>query len=137
MHRASRRSRTTPNGRIAEAGPQSESQGRILGVHLNQFGQGTASASFVASARDGSEADVFIKTLRPDRVRNRKARDRFRREVLAYETLEGLGPPQLIDHNASQWRDRQVHLYTALEYIQGDDLKTAIESQGPLAIQDS
>lgn len=95
------------------------------------------SISFVARAKDGSEADVFIKTLHPNRAKDRKARDRFHREVLAYETLEGLGPPLLIDHNASLWRDRQVPLYMALEYIQGEDLKKVVESQGPLAVEDA
>src|ERR1700716_1959983 len=50
-----------------------------------------------------------------------------RREAAAYETLAGLGPPRLIEHNADSWNDGNTPLYMALEYIEGLDLQTLVE----------
>jgi len=56
-----------------------------------------------------------------------RARARFRREAAAYETLAGLGPPRLIEHNADSWNDGNTPLYMAPEYIEGLDLQTLVE----------
>ena len=87
-------------------------------------GQGV---SFVATATDGSGRRAFIKTLR--RPTSITARRRFRREAVAYETLDGLGPPHLIEHNAELWADGHTPLYMAIEYIEGITLPALIVQQ--------
>lgn len=94
-------------------------EGRGLGG-----GQGE---SFVARPKDDSGPRVFVKTLRPDRLRDRRARGRFHREVGIYETLEGLGLPTLIEHNADRFRDSGIPLYMVTDLIDGPNLKTYVE----------
>ena len=95
-------------------------EGRSLGG-----GQGD---SFIARPKDGNGPRVFVKTLRPDRVGDRRARGRFHREVGIYETLDGLGLPILIDHNADRFKDGHIPLYLVTELIDGVNLKTYIEN---------
>ncbi|MCC9184332.1 protein kinase domain-containing protein [Mycolicibacterium mageritense] len=82
---------------------------------------GGQSSSFLATAADGSGAQAFIKTLK--RVREDRARRRFRREAAVYETLAGLGPPKLLDHNAESWEDIGQPMFMALEFIDGPNLQ--------------
>lgn len=91
---------------------------------------GGQSVSFVATAKDGSGLRAFVKTLRPNRVRNRQARRRFKREVMTYETLPGLGLPQLFDHNIESCEDGLTPMYMATELIVGVDLQAHIERAG-------
>lgn len=93
--------------------------------------KGGQSVSYVVTAKDGSGRRAFIKTLK--RPNERKARARFRREATAYETVEGLGPPGLYEHNAHLWRKR-TPLFMALEYVEGDDLQTVVAESGPLGV---
>ncbi|MGC2654091.1 MAG: protein kinase [Mycobacterium sp.] len=93
-----------------------------------QHFRGGQGVSFTARARDGSGPRVLIKTLRPDRVRNLQARRRFKREVSAYETLAGLGPPRILDHNASTWEDRRTPMYMATEFVAGIVLQGYVEA---------
>ena len=94
--------------------------------------RGGQGVSFVASAVDGSGRQAFIKTLR--RPNSKPARGRFRREVAAYETLAGLGPPALIEHNAEFWEDGRTPLYMAIEYIDGLTLQALIRESGPVSV---
>lgn len=94
--------------------------------------KGGQSVSYVVTAKDGSGRRAFIKTLK--RPLERKPRARFHREATAYETLEGLGPPRLYDHNAHLWKKRNTPLYMALEYVEGDDLQTVMAEDGPLDV---
>jgi serine/threonine-protein kinase len=90
--------------------------------------QGGQAHSFIARPINGDGAPcVFIKTLHRTRVNDRRARGRFKREVTAYETLAGVGPPTLIDHNAETWLDRGTPMYMVVELIDGVDLRTYIE----------
>jgi serine/threonine protein kinase len=82
----------------------------------------------VATPKDGNGPRVFVKTLRPDRLGDRRARGRFHREVGIYETLDGLGLPTLIDHNADRFKDGRTPLYLVTELIDGVNLKTYIEN---------
>jgi eukaryotic-like serine/threonine-protein kinase len=88
--------------------------------------RGGQGISFGARAADGSGPRVFIKTLRPNRVRDLRARRRFKREVGAYETLADLGLPRLLDHNAETWEDRRTPMYMATELIDGVNLQTLV-----------
>lgn len=90
--------------------------------------RGGQSSSFLATATDGSGRKAFIKTL--TRVREDKARRRFRREAAAYETLAGLGPPRLYEHNADTWQQLGEPMFMALEYIDGPDLLRYIRDMG-------
>jgi serine/threonine protein kinase len=90
---------------------------------------GGQSSSFVATAIDGSGRQAFIKTL--TRVRDDRARRRFRREAATYETLAGLGPPRLLDHNAETWADVGQPMFMALEFIDGPDLRRSVQNSGP------
>jgi hypothetical protein len=71
----------------------------------------------------------LIKTLR--RAKDPRARARFRREAVAYETLAGLGPPRLFEHNADTWRDLGTPMYMALEYVDVVNLQTLVQQNGP------
>src|SRR4051794_13599634 len=77
--------------------------------------RGGQSVSFVAVARTDSRVRAFVKTLHGHRLKDARARARFRREAVAYETLDGLGPPRLLDDNADAWRDLGIPMYMALE----------------------
>lgn len=87
--------------------------------------------SFTATAKNGSGRKAFVKTLKPERVRDRRARERFHREAVAYETLDDYGLPRVIEHNAHRWCDRNAPLYIALEYIPGIDLGAFVTRHGP------
>jgi eukaryotic-like serine/threonine-protein kinase len=89
---------------------------------------GGQSTSYVALSKDGRGTKAFIKTLSRPRVD--KARRRFRREAVAYETLTGLGPPKLFEHNADTWPARGEPMYMALEYIDGVDLGSFVRRNG-------
>ncbi|EPQ75824.1 serine/threonine protein kinase [Mycobacterium marinum] len=82
--------------------------------------------SFVAAEKGGSGRQAFVKTLR--RVTNARARGRFKREVVAYETLTGLGLPRLLDHNVESCDDGRTPMYMAVEFIDGQDLKAHIDA---------
>lgn len=85
--------------------------------------------SFIARPKVGGGPRVFVKTLRDDRVRDRRARGRFRREVGIYESLDGLGLPRLIDHNAATWKDCRTPLYLVTDLIEGVNLRTYIKAR--------
>jgi eukaryotic-like serine/threonine-protein kinase len=87
--------------------------------------------SFIASALDQSGKKGFVKTLKLDRTRDRRARERFHREALTYESFDDDGIPRLFEHNADRWRDRSVPLYMVLEYIPGTELGAFITRHGP------
>jgi eukaryotic-like serine/threonine-protein kinase len=99
--------------------------------------QGGQSVSFTAIARDGSGVRAFVKTLRRDRLKDVRARGRFRREATAYETLAALGPPRLFDDNADTWRDLGSPMYMALEYIDGVDLQKIIQRNGRAGLDEA
>ena len=99
--------------------------------------QGGQSVSFSAIARDDSSVRAFVKTLRQDRLKDARARGRFRREAVAYETLAGLGPPRLLDDNADTWRDLGGPMYMALEYIDGVDFQKIIQRNGAVGVEDA
>lgn len=86
--------------------------------------------SFIARSKEDAGLRVFVKTLRRDRLGDRRARGRFHREVGIYETLDGLGLPTLIEHNADSFRNRRVPLYLVTELIEGENLKNSIERLG-------
>jgi hypothetical protein len=93
--------------------------GHAGGIHPTQGGQ---AHSFIARPINGDGAPcVFIKTLQRTRVNDSRARGRFKREVTAYETLAGLGPPTLIDHNAETWLDRGTPMYMVVLAVSWDD----------------
>ncbi|MCH9729755.1 MAG: protein kinase [Actinomycetia bacterium] len=98
--------------------------------------RGGQSASFVATSRD-SGSKAFLKTLLRHRENNLRARRRFRREAVAYETLTGLGPPTLLDDNSETWLDSGRPMYMALEYIDGPNLQSYVQQHGPLVEVDS
>lgn len=87
--------------------------------------------SFIARSKANDQLRVFVKSLRRDRLGDVRARGRFHREVGIYETLDGLGLPILIDHNADSFKDRRVPLYLVTELIEGENLKNIIERFGP------
>lgn len=91
---------------------------------------GRPSVSFVATAKDGSGLRAFVKTLRADRARDRRARRRFKREAVAYETLAGLGLPQLFGHNAESCEDGRTPMYMATEFIEGVNLHVHAQRDG-------
>jgi serine/threonine-protein kinase len=64
------------------------------------------------------------------RVRDDRARRRFRREAAVYETLAGLGPPRLLDHNAESWENLGQPMFMALEFIDGPDLRRFMQDGG-------
>ncbi|UMB72207.1 protein kinase [Mycobacterium paraterrae] len=76
-----------------------------------------------------------MKTLHRHRENDLRARRRFRREAAAYETLEGLGPPRLLDDNADTWADRSKPMYLALEYIDGQNLQAFVRRNGPVGME--
>ncbi|MEE6165372.1 MULTISPECIES: serine/threonine protein kinase [unclassified Mycolicibacterium] len=86
--------------------------------------------SFIARSKADDGLRVFVKTLRRDRLGDSRARGRFHREVGIYETLDGLGLPTLIEHNADSFRNRRVPLYLVTELIEGENLKNSIERLG-------
>lgn len=88
-------------------------------------GQGT---SFLGRGPEGET--VFIKELQ--RQTNLQARKRFAREVGCYETLQHAGLPRLLDHNATDWRDRTIPLYLVLELIEGPTIGEYVRQRGPL-----
>lgn len=96
--------------------------------------RGGQGASFVAKSREDGETRAFVKTLHRHRERDRKARARFRREAVAYETLAGLGPPALYDHNADTWTDLGQPMFMVLEYIDGPNLSSFIGAHGPVGL---
>ena len=80
--------------------------------------------SFLATSIGDPDSTVFVKTLRHQT--NMRARKRFLREAAAYETLEPVGIPRLIDHNADNWRDPRTPLYLILDYVPGPTLAAMV-----------
>jgi eukaryotic-like serine/threonine-protein kinase len=93
-------------------------------------GQGTG---FPATSTYGEVRRAFVKRL--IRQTDKRARKRFYREVTAYETLAGLGVPDLYDHNASDW-ETNAPLYLAIEYLDGGNLRDWFEGLGKVATFD-
>ncbi|MFE2123550.1 serine/threonine protein kinase [Rhodococcus aetherivorans] len=85
-------------------------------------------------ARDMSNGSlVFVKELR--RKNSTVARKRFRREVVAYETLAGAGLPTLIYDNSSEWQRPSGRLLMVLEWIDGLSLRQKVEQDGQVPLQ--
>jgi eukaryotic-like serine/threonine-protein kinase len=99
-------------------------------VPNSKLGGGQGS-SFLATAKDGTEGRFFVKRLR--KHKSEEARKRFRREVAAYETLNHLGLPKLVDDNSVEWQNLQVPLYLVLECIEGGTLSERISLVGPMS----
>lgn len=99
--------------------------------------RGGQGKSFLAEPISGGPERVFIKTIDPRRRRQDAARKRFKREAAAYDTLRGLGPPELIEDNSGAWDDpSKPVLYMVLEYVPGPTLREYLDTTGPLAQPD-
>jgi eukaryotic-like serine/threonine-protein kinase len=86
--------------------------------------------SFLAESRDGTGQIVFVKML--IRHRDGRARGRFRREAVAYETLPPeSGIPRLTAHNADAWEGPD-ELYLVLERISGQTLSDWMSSRSAM-----
>jgi eukaryotic-like serine/threonine-protein kinase len=94
--------------------------------------RGGQCTSFIVT-RDATGEGGFLKLL--TRNGDSKARARFRREVVAYETLTAPNLPALLEHNAQQWGDRDVQLYLVLEPIQGPNLGEHVRTTGPIDLE--
>lgn len=98
-------------------------------VRVKGAPQGGQAVSFIAKPKDGNGPQVFIKTLNQQRMRQHQARGRFMREVAIYESLKGLGLPELYDDNTETWADGNTPLYMATEFIDGPNLWNYITQQ--------
>jgi serine/threonine-protein kinase len=77
------------------------------------------------------QPERFLKILRhqDDPLR----RNRMFREVTAYQTLDHLSIPKIIDTNVERYHDLAYHLYLATEFIEGATLERIVEDKGLLA----
>ncbi len=77
----------------------------------------------------------IVKILR--RPKNPQARKRFYREATAYETLNHLGLPKLLDHNAETWKDRDTPMFMVLERIHGPTFNERVRDSGPFSVSEA
>src|SRR4051794_21005825 len=75
-------------------------------------GQGNGFEVVDADGRRG-----FLKRL--NRQNDPKARGRFRREVVSYETLKDPRLPRILDHNSDAWNQKGIGLFLVLEFVDG------------------
>jgi serine/threonine protein kinase len=107
--------------------------GQIVDGHeiLRPLGAGGMGEVYLAQAPDGELR--AIKLVRTDRAASPQATARFRREVLALDTLRHPGIVQILD--AGQLPDGG--LYLAMEYVAGPDLAHAIDEGGAFAVSEA
>ena len=72
--------------------------------------------------------DVAVKVISPERVEDPAARRRFLREVRAAASVEH--PNVLPVHGAGE---EDGHAYVVMRYVAGDDLRSLVRLEGPLA----
>ena len=73
-----------------------------------------------------------LKVLRPDRAGDRRAIERFQREIT---TLGGLEHPNLV--RAFDAREEAGIIFLVMEFVEGLDLWRLLERRGPLPVADS
>jgi serine/threonine protein kinase len=107
--------------------------GQIVDGHeiLRPLGVGGMGEVYLARAPSGELR--ALKLVRTDRSASPQATARFRREVLALDTLRHPGIVQILD--AGQLTDGG--LYLTMEYVAGPDLAHAIEAGGAFAVSDA
>jgi serine/threonine-protein kinase len=73
--------------------------------------------------RKSDQKIAFIKVIQEKSRKNSERRERFYREALAYRSLAGLEVPSLIETNTDRHKDKNITLYIATEFIEGDNMR--------------
>jgi serine/threonine protein kinase len=109
---------------------QGKARGLVVGPYLvlSKCGQGGMGVIFKARHRPTGQV-VALKILPPSFAREPTLVQRFQREVAAAARLDH---PNIV-HTLDASQDRGVH-FLAMEFIEGRDLRTIVNSGGPLPI---
>lgn len=97
---------------------------------LGAGGQGTVWK--VSNKSDPTGPQFALKLL--NKQKDMERRKRFRREVVALETLQHTSIPKFIESNSHEYENLEIPLYFICEFIQGSTLETHIESNGTLEL---
>lgn len=89
---------------------------------------GSGGMGVVYLARSPGGRSVAVKSIRPDLAAHPEFRKRFRTEVSAASTVNGLYTAVLVDADA----DGPVP-WLATAYVEGPSLATAVKAHGPIA----
>jgi len=84
----------------------------------------------------GEPVRAVLKLLKPQKVRDAKARGRMAIEVTNLKVLRNAGGkvPQVLDGNTENFEDQNVPLYFVMEFIQGDTLAKTVQSSNGLPV---
>jgi serine/threonine protein kinase len=109
---------------------QGKARGLVVGPYLvlNRCGQGGMAFVFKARHRPTGQV-VALKILPPSFARDATLVQRFQREVAAAARLDHPNIVRTLDAS----HDRGVH-FLAMEFIEGRDLRSIVNSTGPLPI---
>lgn len=100
---------------------------------IGKGGQGSVWRVAYKTAPDGP---IFAwKSLLNYRVESR--RQRFRREIVALETLQHRTIPRVIENNADQYTNPNKPLYAVLEWIPGPTIEKYVQKNGPMSLDDA
>jgi serine/threonine protein kinase len=107
--------------------------GHVVGGHeiVRSLGRGGMGEVYLARGPDGTQR--AFKIVRGDRVAGPQALARFRREVMLLDRLKHPGIVQIL-HTGTL---ADGGLYLAMEYVDGPDLQTEIDGQGPASVRDA
>ena len=98
---------------------------------MRSLGRGGMGEVYLARGADGTQR--AFKIVRGDRVAGPQALARFRREVMLLDRLKHPGIVQIL--NTGTLADGG--LYLAMEYVDGPDLQTEIDKQGPASVREA
>jgi serine/threonine protein kinase len=108
-------------------------------VEIEPLGGGGQGDTLLVKSISGEPARAVLKLLKPQKVRDAKARGRMAIEVTNLKVLRNAGGkvPQVLDGNTEQFEDQNVPLYFVMEFIQGDTLAKTVQGSNGLPVETS
>ena len=103
-------------------------------IEIEPLSGGGQGDTILVKSVSGEPARAVLKLLKPQKVRDVKARGRMAIEVTNLKVLRNAGGkvPQVLDGNTEKFEDPNVPLYFVMEFVQGNTLTKAVQSGGGL-----
>lgn len=98
---------------------------RLVQKQALSGGQG----SITKVRKTDSESIGALKRLLPHNQQIEERRFRMFREITALDALAGKGTPLLLEHNANEWKNKNVDLYFIQDWIEGPTLRVYISQK--------
>ena len=103
---------------------------------IRPLGGGGQGDTLLVKSISGEPSRAVLKLLKPQKVREPKARGRMAMEVTNLKVLRNAGGkvPQVLDGNTEHFEDKNVPLFFVMEFIEGETLAKIVQDRTGLPV---